>query len=123
MKSTFFTGIVVVLIGAISGVYFYRSLFQSAAQYSASPTNSALQLINRLEKIKINRTFFDDPDYKVLQMYPQESLEGIEKGRSNPYVGKVRPLFVPDTSARNLNNNQPRQGRGATTTQSEPFIE
>ncbi len=125
MKSTFFTILVVVLLSAISGVYFYRSLFQKSAEYGAAPTNSALQLINRLQKIKIDRTFFDDPDYRSLQLYPQESLDGIEKGRLNPYVGKVRPLFAPDPPSKNPDSKvrTGADGKGAANIKGDPFIE
>ncbi len=125
MKSTFFTILVLVLIGSISGVYFYRSQFQKAAEYSAAPTNSALELINRLEQIKIDRTFFENPDYKALQVYPQESLDGIDNGRSNPYVGKIHPLFAPDLTPKNT-THPPRTGtqvKPTTGIQPEPFVQ
>lgn len=125
MKSPFLSALVLILIAAIAGAYFYRSLFQSVAQYPASPTNSALQLINRLERIKIDRNFFDNPDYSDLKTYPQESLDGIEKGRTNPFVGKVKSLIL-DANKKPVTDKTPpgkQAGGGGGTLPPEPVIE
>ncbi|OGF61945.1 hypothetical protein A2926_00495 [Candidatus Giovannonibacteria bacterium RIFCSPLOWO2_01_FULL_44_40] len=45
----------------------------------------ALQLVERLKNIKIDTAFLDDPQFLNLEATPKPSLEGLQKGRSNPF--------------------------------------
>ncbi len=89
MKSTFWIIIIVVLVGAIGLAYVYRSQVQEVVQLPSAPTDPALQLIQRLRKIKIDRSFFEDQRFLGLVPFTPPSLDGLKKGKANPFSGTV----------------------------------
>ena len=79
------TIIVLILIAAIGGVWWYRSQLEQPLQLPETPTDSALQLIVRLNKIDIDTAWFEKPEFLRLQSQPMPSEEGIVKGKNNPF--------------------------------------
>ena len=62
-----------------------------AKSYSQKPapeakTASSLELVDRLKKISIDTSFFEDESFLNLESSPKPSLEGIQKGRPNPFI-------------------------------------
>ncbi|OGF87206.1 hypothetical protein A3B19_03145 [Candidatus Giovannonibacteria bacterium RIFCSPLOWO2_01_FULL_46_32] len=45
----------------------------------------ALELVRRLKNIKIDTAFFNDAQFLELEATPKTSLEGISKGKTNPF--------------------------------------
>lgn len=66
-----------------------------AKSYSQKPapdakTASSLELVDRLKKISIDTSFFEDEGFLGLESSPKPSLEGIQKGRPNPFIPAKR---------------------------------
>ncbi len=85
MKNAIWTILVVVLVAAIGGVYWFRTALEAPLVLPQAPTGSALELIDRLGKIKIDTSLFQDKRFLDLQPFPTPSLEGIQKGKINPF--------------------------------------
>ena len=47
---------------------------------------SPLDLVERLKKVKIDTSFFNNPQFLDLESVPKPSLSGIQKGKSNPFT-------------------------------------
>ena len=66
-----------------------------AKSYSQRPvpaanTASSLELVDRLNRISIDTSFFEDESFLSLESSPKPSLEGIQKGRPNPFIPAKR---------------------------------
>lgn len=85
MKNTAWTIIVFVLIVAIGGAYWYRTQIARPLEFPEMSTGSALELIERLGRIKIDTSLFQDPRFTELEPFPTPSLEGVQKGKLNPF--------------------------------------
>ncbi|QQG42547.1 MAG: hypothetical protein HYW15_03535 [Candidatus Giovannonibacteria bacterium] len=46
----------------------------------------ALELVRRLKNIKIDTAFFNDAQFLELEAAPKTSLEGVSKGKTNPFA-------------------------------------
>lgn len=51
---------------------------------------SSLELVERLKKLSIDTSFFEDETFLNLESSPKPSLEGIQKGRPNPFIPAKR---------------------------------
>lgn len=85
MKNTFWIIIILLLIASIGGAYWYRMTLAQPFQLPEMPTGNALGLIERLGKIKIDVSFFEDTRFLNLDPFPTPSLEGVQKGKINPF--------------------------------------
>jgi hypothetical protein len=85
MKNSIWFILIAVLLGAIAGAYWYRTTLARPFQLPEAPTGSAVELIDRLTKIKIDISFFEDSRFLNLDPFPTPSLEGVEKGKINPF--------------------------------------
>ncbi|OGN16807.1 MAG: hypothetical protein A3C81_03120 [Candidatus Yanofskybacteria bacterium RIFCSPHIGHO2_02_FULL_46_19] len=85
MKNTGWIIVIVFLVAAIGGVYWYRTALEEPARLPPAPTGSALELIERIGRIKIDTAFFKDRSF--LELVPQEppALD-IPRGNPNPFV-------------------------------------
>lgn len=48
-------------------------------------SGSPLDLVERLKKVKIDTSFFNDPQFLGLESSPKPSLGGLQKGKTNPF--------------------------------------
>lgn len=85
MKNTFRLIIIVLLVASIGGAYWYRVKVEQPFQLPVAPTGTALDLIERLGKIKIDPAFFEDKRFMDLEPFPTPSLDGVQKGKINPF--------------------------------------
>ncbi len=85
MKNAVWGIVVLVLLAAIGGSYWYRTQIAQPLQLPQAPTGSALELIERLGKIKIDVSLFEDKRFTELEPFPTPSLEGVQKGKLNPF--------------------------------------
>ena len=88
MKNTFWLIIIVLLGASIGGAYWYRVKVEKPFQLPETPTGTASDLIERLGKIKIDTSFFEDKRFTDLEPFPTPSLDGVQKGSKgkNPFV-------------------------------------
>ena len=76
--------IVLVLLGVF--VWWYRSGGEPGVPISASGTEGpTLELVGRLQDIKIDTSFFNDQQFLDLEAAPKTDITGVSKGRSNPF--------------------------------------
>ena len=85
MKNIFWIIVIVLLIAFIGGAYWYRIKLAEPFQLPEAPTGTALGLIDRLGKIKIDVLLFQDKRFLDLEPFPTPSLEGVQKGKINPF--------------------------------------
>lgn len=85
MKNTFWVIIIVVLIASIGGAYWYRLKLAQPFQLPEKPVDNAAGLIDRLGKINIDVSFFEDNRFLNLEPFPTPSFEGAQKGKINPF--------------------------------------
>ena len=90
MNKNIITGVIVlVLIAAV--VWWWRSGSVAAVPISTAGTSGpTLELVERLRNLKIDTSFFDDQQFLDLEASPKTSLEGLQKGRSNPFSSTKR---------------------------------
>lgn len=97
MKNTLWIIIMALLVAAIGGAYWYRTALEEPARLPQEPTGSALELIERIERIKLDTAFFKDRRFVELTPFEPPSLD-IPRGNSHPFaVGEAR---LPDGQAR-----------------------
>lgn len=79
---------IVVLIALVGVVWWYRTSINEAILITDQneSVKKPLELVERLKKIQIKTSFFDDPQFLELEEMPRPSIEGIEKGRPNPFL-------------------------------------
>lgn len=101
MKNTLSIFLIVILIAAIGGAYWYRTKLSEPARLPTVPTGSALDLIERLERIKIDTSLFGDERFSKLSGFALPSLDGVIKGRENPFLraGEGRRLTAPSSAS------------------------
>ena len=58
----------------------------AAPRTTAPAPDSPLDLVKRLKKVKIDTSFFNDPQFLDLESAPRPSLSGIQKGKANPFT-------------------------------------
>ncbi|MEK9175365.1 MAG: hypothetical protein AAB795_02105 [Patescibacteria group bacterium] len=85
MKNTFWFIIVILLVASIGGAYWYRVKIEQPFQLPEVPIGAASELIERLGKIKIDLSLFEDKRFMDLDPFPIPSLEGVQKGKINPF--------------------------------------
>ena len=85
MKNTIWIIIIIILLTAMGGVYWYRTRLAEPLRLPEVPTGSALELIDRLGKIKIDTGIFEDKRFLELEPFPTPSIEGISRGKINPF--------------------------------------
>lgn len=85
MKNTIWFIIIIILLAAMGGVYWYRARLAEPLRLPEVPTGSALELIDRLSKIKIATDIFEDKRFLELEPFSMPSMEGISRGRINPF--------------------------------------
>ena len=91
MKNTIWIIITALLVAAIGGAYWYRTQMAQPLELPAAPTGTALELIERLCRIKIDTALFEDPRFTGLEPFPTPSLDGLQKGKFNPFASPVAP--------------------------------
>lgn len=76
----------------IAVVWWWRSQGEGGVAIPAASETSgpALQLVERLEKIKIDTAFFNDSQFLDLESVPKTDITGLQKGRSNPFSQSKR---------------------------------
>jgi len=52
----------------------------------AGTSGPTLQLVKRLQNIKIDTSFFNDQQFLGLETAPKTDISGLSKGRSNPFT-------------------------------------
>lgn len=86
MKNVIWIILVAILIAAIGGAYWYRTNIAAPVELSETPTGPALELIDRLNKINIDVSLFEDTRFTSLAEFPTPSLDGVQKGKINPFA-------------------------------------
>ena len=82
------TTIITVLVLAAAGIWWWKSSGGTGGvQISVSGTSGpTLQLVKRLQNIKIDTSFFNDQQFLGLETAPKTDISGLSKGRSNPFT-------------------------------------
>ncbi len=82
------TTIAIILILVVAGIWWWMSSGGTGGvPISASGTSGpTLQLVERLKDIKIDTSFFNDPQFLNLEAAPKTDITGLQKGRSNPFT-------------------------------------
>ncbi len=88
MKENIITIIIVVV--AVAAFFWWYRAPSPGIQTNAQIDGPSLELVNKLRNIKIDTSFFDDPQFVVLDEAPELSLEGMQRGRTNPFVSESR---------------------------------
>ncbi|HEY4497946.1 MAG TPA: hypothetical protein VJC20_04320 [Candidatus Paceibacterota bacterium] len=90
MNNTLWVIIIVLLVASIGGAYWYRTALEEPARLPQEPTGSALELIERIERIKLDTAFFKDRRFLDLIPFEPPSLD-IPRGNFRPFaVGEAR---------------------------------
>lgn len=90
MKNTIWILIIVLLVAAIGGAYWYRTALEEPAHLPQEQTGSALELIERIGRIKLGTAFFKDRRFMELTPFEPPSLD-VPRGNPNPFaVGEDR---------------------------------
>lgn len=86
MNKNIITGAIVLVLAA-AGIWWWASSGGTGGvPISASGTSGpTLQLVGRLKDIKIDTSFFNDPQFLNLEAAPKTDITGLQKGRSNPF--------------------------------------
>lgn len=83
-KNTITGAIVLVLIAG--AVWWLMSGDGEGVEIQQAGTEGpALELVRRLKNVKIDSAFFNDAQFLELEASPKTSLEGIQKGKTNPF--------------------------------------
>ena len=82
--------VILIVLAAFAGIYWYYQYYSpSPVAISPAPPGPALAFVEKLRGIQIDTSFFDDPQFLSLEESPKLSIEGLAKGRTNPFL----PLF------------------------------
>ncbi|MDP3935213.1 MAG: hypothetical protein Q8Q46_03300 [Candidatus Giovannonibacteria bacterium] len=82
------TTIAVVLILVVAGIWWWMSSGGTGgvAINTSGTSGPTLQLVERLQNIKIDTSFFNDQQFLSLEAAPKTDITGLAKGRSNPFT-------------------------------------
>ncbi len=90
MKQNIITAVIIII--AVAGfLWWYQT--PSTGGVQISPTTSqgpSLDLVNKLRNLKIDTSFFSDSQFMALEEAPSLSLDGLQKGRPNPFISSVK---------------------------------
>ena len=86
------TTIAVVLILIVAGIWLWmQSGGTGGVPINVSGTSGpTLQLVEHLQNIKIDTSFFNDQQFLGLEAAPKTDITGLSKGRPNPFVSRGR---------------------------------
>lgn len=86
--------VILIVLAIFAGIYWYYQYYSpTPVTLSPAPPGPALAFVEKLKSINIDTSFFDDPQFLALEDSPKLSLEGLLKGRTNPFL----PLFTAKT--------------------------
>lgn len=89
-KKYFIPGLAALAV-LIAIIWWWRSPGAGGTLINLPETSGpALQLVERLKNIKIDTSFFSDPQFLDLEAAPKTDITGIQKGRSNPFSPNKR---------------------------------
>ena len=77
--------IIAVIVGGVA--YFW---LQGRNQESFLINDSAFENLNKLTTIKLDTSFFTDPEFSNLQPVPRINIATIQRGRPNPFIPLAR---------------------------------
>lgn len=85
------TGAVIIVLLAGAAWWLMSSGGDEVALSRGGETKGpALELVRRLQSVKIDTAFFNDAQFLELEAAPKTSLEGIQKGKTNPFRPAAR---------------------------------
>lgn len=81
------TTIAVVLILVVAGIWWWMSSGGTGGVpiNTSGTSGPTLRLVDRLKNIKIDTSFFNDPQFLNLEAAPKTDITGLQKGRPNPF--------------------------------------
>ena len=87
MTKNITTGAIVLVLVAAGIWWWTQSGGTEGVPINTSGTSGpTLRLVERLQNIKIDTSFFNDQQFLGLEAAPKTDITGLAKGRSNPFT-------------------------------------